>query len=97
MHAHACLVRRARHAPLTPALPHPLFCPAPPPGLPPALRRRPEFHGSSLAVRARVGGVATQLGYAGAHCAAHLAAAVSLLLLLELVRVVWEAGGGWWS
>ncbi len=49
------------------------------------LRRRPEFHGTSLAVRARVGGLATQLAYAGAHCLAHLTAAVSLLLLLELV------------
>lgn len=54
-------------------------------GVPPALRRRPEFWGSTLAVRARVGGLATQLGYAGAHCLAHLSAAVSLLLLLELV------------
>lgn len=49
------------------------------------LRRRPEFHGTTLAVRARVGGLATQLVYAGAHCLAHLTAAVSLLLLLELV------------
>ena len=66
---------------------------APPPlaaGVPPMLRRRPEFHGTSLAVRARVGGLATQLAYAGAHCVAHLTAAVSLLLLLELV-----GGDGW--
>lgn len=53
-------------------------------GVPPALRRRPELHGSTLAVRARVGGLATQLAYAGAHCAAHLCSAVWLLLLLEL-------------
>lgn len=57
--------------------------------MPPALRKRPEYHGSTLSVRARVGGFATQLAYAGAHCLAHLTAAVSLLLLLELVR-----GGG---
>lgn len=61
-----------------------------PAGVPPMLRRRPEFHGTSLAVRARVGGLATQLAYAGAHCVAHLTAAVSLLLLLELV-----GGDGW--
>lgn len=64
--------------------------------MPPALRRRPEFHGSTLAVRARVGGLATQLGYAGAHCVAHLAAAVSLLLLLELVSGG-PGGGGCWA
>ncbi|KAI7840166.1 hypothetical protein COHA_005949 [Chlorella ohadii] len=58
------------------------------PGVPPVLRRRPEFHGTSLAVRARVGGLATQLAYAGAHCLAHLTAAVSLLLLLELAMEV---------
>ncbi len=35
-------------------------------------------------MRARAGGLATQLAYAGAHCAAHLFCAVWLLLLLEL-------------
>lgn len=66
------------------------------PGVPPMLRRRPEFHGTSLAVRARVGGLATQLAYAGAHCVAHLTAAVSLLLLLELaieVMIKYEGVG----
>ncbi|EFN54256.1 hypothetical protein CHLNCDRAFT_135803, partial [Chlorella variabilis] len=66
------------------------------PGVPPMLRRRPEFHGSPLAVRARLGGVATQLAYAAAHCLAHLAAAISLLLLLELaieVMIKYEGVG----
>ncbi|KAL4423131.1 hypothetical protein ABPG77_004814 [Micractinium sp. CCAP 211/92] len=54
------------------------------PGVPPAFRRRPELHGSTLSMRARAGGLATQLAYAGAHCAAHLFCAVWLLLLLEL-------------
>ncbi|GAB4822190.1 hypothetical protein N2152v2_009236 [Parachlorella kessleri] len=53
-------------------------------GVPPSLRRRPEFHGSSMAVRARTGGFATQLAFALAHSLAHLLSAVSLLLLLEL-------------
>lgn len=54
------------------------------PGIPQSLRRRPEFSGSGLAVRARLGGLGTQLTYAGLHCVTHLAAAVGLLLLLEL-------------
>lgn len=33
-------------------------------GVAPSLRRRPEYYGSSVAVRARIGGVATQLAYA---------------------------------
>lgn len=54
------------------------------PGIPPALRQRPEFHGSPLAVRARLGGLATQLAYGVAHTLAHLSSAVALLLLLEM-------------
>lgn len=54
------------------------------PAVPLALRQRPEFHGPPLSMRARVGGLVTQLGYSGAHCAAHLCSAVWLLLLLEL-------------
>ena len=56
----------------------------PPAGIPPALRRRPELHGSPMAVRARVGGLATQVVYALTHCLAHLSSAIGLLLLLEL-------------
>jgi hypothetical protein len=66
-------------------------------GVPPMLRRRPELHGSPLAIRARLGGASTQLAYAAAHCLAHLLAAVGLLLLLELVsarvRVPWASAG----
>jgi hypothetical protein len=45
-------------------------------------------------VRARLGGLATQVAYAGAHCLAHLSAALSLLLLLELVRRLRRRPGG---
>jgi hypothetical protein len=53
-------------------------------GVPPAARRRPEYKGFALAVRARLGGLPTRLAYAGAHAAAHLSAAITLLILLEL-------------
>ena len=77
-------MRRRRRLPPVPITAHVAASPLPAAGVPPALRRRPEFHGSTLAVRARVGGLATQLVYAGAHLTAHLLSAVSLLLLLEL-------------
>ncbi|KAH7619432.1 hypothetical protein NADE_006274 [Nannochloris sp. 'desiccata'] len=53
-------------------------------GIPPAARRRPEYKGFALAVRARLGGLPTRLAYATAHAAAHLSAAITLLILLEL-------------
>ena len=53
-------------------------------GITPAARRRPEYRGFALAVRARLGGLPAQLAYAAAHTAAHLSAAITLLLLLEL-------------
>lgn len=49
------------------------------------IMKRPEYNwGSSVAVRARLGGLGSQLSFALIHLAAHLIAAVSLLLLLEL-------------
>jgi len=53
-------------------------------GIPPAARRRPEYKGFGLAVRARLGGLPTRLAYAAAHATAHLSAAITLLILLEL-------------
>jgi hypothetical protein len=53
-------------------------------GIPPASRRKPEYKGFALAVRARLGGLPTRLAYATAHAAAHLSAAITLLILLEL-------------
>lgn len=53
-------------------------------GVPPAARRKPEYRGFALAVRARLGGLPAQITYAAAHTAAHLSAAITLLLLLEL-------------
>ncbi|KAK2079809.1 hypothetical protein QBZ16_002204 [Prototheca wickerhamii] len=50
----------------------------------PADRQKPELQGSGLAVRARVGGFSTRIAFAGLHVVAHVVAAVSLLLLLEL-------------
>lgn len=53
-------------------------------GIPPAARRRPEYRGFALAVRARIGGLPATLAYALVHAAFHLSAAVCALLLLEL-------------
>ena len=53
-------------------------------GVPAVQRRLPEYYGFALAVKARLGGVAAQVTYAGLHALAHFSAAVSLLLLLEL-------------
>lgn len=53
-------------------------------GIPPSARRKPEYKGFALAVRARAGGASAQLTYAVAHAATHLSAAIALLLLLEL-------------
>ena len=53
-------------------------------GIPPAARRRPEYTGFALAVKARMGGFSAQLFYATIHAFLHLSAAISLVILLEL-------------
>lgn len=53
-------------------------------GIPPAARRKPEYTGFALAVKARMGGISAQLFYATIHALLHFFAAIALLILLEL-------------
>ena len=53
-------------------------------GVSPAARRKPEYRGFALAVKARMGGFSAQLLYAITHALFHLFTAIALLLLLEL-------------
>eukprot|EP00889_Picochlorum_renovo_P008589 jgi/Picre1/35619/NNA_003080.t1 len=47
-------------------------------------RRKPEYRGFALAVKARMGGISAQLIYSIVHALFHLTAAIALLLLLEV-------------
>lgn len=53
-------------------------------GVAPAARRKPEYRGFALAVKARMGGISAQLIYSIVHALFHLTAAIALLLLLEV-------------
>lgn len=53
-------------------------------GIAPAARRKPEYTGFALAIKARMGGLSAQIFYATIHAMLHLFAAIALLLLLEL-------------
>lgn len=53
-------------------------------GVAPAARRKPEYRGFPLAVKARMGGFPAQFIFALAHACCHFFVAISLLLLMEL-------------